>query len=141
MKIIAQLNALRIPNIFRVKDVVQGGLMVTVAGIKTPWAFIRLWDGPTPAWAMRASYIEAKGTKGAPYRRHILKLFKSQRDAWMIGGDGPLEVVAWGDSERTLTADRVKSNQVNFLEYNSEEALVAHGYGNEVFETPALLTR
>ncbi|CAB4136036.1 hypothetical protein UFOVP296_7 [uncultured Caudovirales phage] len=68
--------------------------MATVAGVKTPWAFVRLWAGEPPAWAADAKYIRVMGTKGAPYTRHLLDLFRSQRNAWMIGGQGALEAIA-----------------------------------------------
>ena len=126
MKIIQQLPALKIPNLLIVQEIVQNGLMVTVAGVNSPWAFIRPWEGDTPKWVHGLKYIRAEGTKGAPYRRHILELFKSQRDAWMIGGQGPLEAKFLGYYD--CNQDDWEANAVRFTEMNSREALMQYGF-------------
>jgi len=80
--------------------------MATVAGVKTPWAFVRLWTGETPDWAADAKYIRVVGTKGAPYTRHLLDLFRSQRNAWMIGGQGALEAVPTDSAGEALNVEQ-----------------------------------
>lgn len=126
MKIIQQLPPLKIPNLLIVHEIVKDGLMVTVAGVKSPWAFIRLWDGETPKWVDGLKYIKANGTKGAPYRRHILELFKSQRDAWMIAGQGPMDASFLGYFD--CDQDDATVNCWQFIDLNSCELLEAHGY-------------
>ena len=127
MKIIGQLPALRIPNLLIVHDVVTNGLMVTMAGVKSPQAFIRLWEGNEPCkWTEGLKYIKVEGTKGAPYKRHILDLFKSQRDAWMIAGQGLLRYSGLGYSE--CDKDKMAENAIKFIEMNSINLLDAHGY-------------
>ena len=127
MQIIQQLPALKIPNLLIVHEVVTNGLMVTVAGVKSPQAFIRLREGNEPRkWTEGLKYIRVDGTKGAPYKRHILDLFKSQRDAWMIAGQGPL----WCSSikYKDCDEDEMAENAIKFIEMNSINLLDAHGY-------------
>ena len=126
MKIIQQLPPLKIPNLLIVQEIVQDGLMVKMAGVNSPSAFVRLWEGEQPKWVDGLKYIRAEGTKGAPYRRHILELFKSQRDAWMIGGQGPLKAVRLGYWD--CTQDDWEANAVRFTDMNSREALMQHGF-------------
>ena len=126
MKIIQQLPPLKIPNLLIVHKIVQDGLMVTVAGVACQSAFIRLWEGEQPKWVDGLKYIKVEGTKGAPYRRHILELFKSQRDAWMIGGQGPLWAVCLGYWD--CSQDDWEANAVQFSELNSRELLTQHGF-------------
>ena len=127
MQIIQQLPSLKIPNLLIVHEVVTNGLMVTVAGIKSPQAFIWLREGNEPRkWTEGLKYIKVEGTKGAPYKRHILDLFKSQRDAWMIAGQGLLRCSGLGYGK--CNEAEMAENAIKFAEMNSINLLDAHGY-------------